>query len=611
VTRVRAKRPPAAAPPATAKPPHHVRAAWPWALAGTLAILPLLWASRGPTLGVPVADDYLFLSQLGGGRSLDLFGPMGAACYWRPVSRQLYFLLLGPWLVRAPWVAALLAVLLLLALYAVLYRLARHRFDAPVAAALASFPLLAEPARVLLAWPSAAQHLLGALFAALAIERTAAGSLFPAGAAALLALLSNEAAFLVLPALPLLAWFRTRSRRETARWGLAAALVAALWAAGYAVARAHGAGAPAGTGAGLSAPAYWAVLVQALASQLGWEAIHPVLGLPLLVVSCLLVAAGIAASLARGARRRIARAAPVLLGGLAWFLAGVAPLALLLPDWNAWRATVASLGLAFALTGWLALAWRPLAFALVALRLATLLLAHPGPATVSNQPPVGASGYSFARLVRLQRTVESTRTALLESSPRLRRHAVVRFWNLPQLAEVGFAGPRALRLWYGDSTLAWTGFGGRDGGAGRRDVLIEYDNGRPWPATIIRPQAMAFYLASGDSLRAGSGQAADSLLVRARRIQPGESLAFFGLIDLVRAQVALNGGADSRADSLLQSGLRFSGPSSRYWLLTSVLEQRRGDRSGAARALRECLALDPEDADALRLARALGLAPRP
>ena len=72
-----------------------------------------------------MADDYILLSSLASGRSLDFFSPMGAAYYWRPVSRQLYFLLVGPWLLRAPWLAPLLAALLLLALYAVLYRLAR------------------------------------------------------------------------------------------------------------------------------------------------------------------------------------------------------------------------------------------------------------------------------------------------------------------------------------------------------------------------------------------------------------------------------------------------------------------------------------------------------
>ena len=141
------------------------------------------------------------------------------------------------------------------------------------------------------------------------------------------------------------------------------------------------------------------------------------------------------------------------MGRLVWFVIGVVPLVFVLPDWNAWRTTVASLGLGFALTGWLALASPSLAGALVALRLAALLLAHPAAAAVTTDPPPTASSFSLARITLLQRVVESTRTALLGHTPHLKHHAIVRFWNLPLLAEVGFAGPRALCLWYGDSNL--------------------------------------------------------------------------------------------------------------------------------------------------------------
>jgi hypothetical protein len=598
----------AARPPAAR--PARARATLTWALGGALAILPLLWASRAPTLGVPVADDYFFLSHLAFQRPLDFFGSMGAAYYWRPVSRQLYFLLVGPWLLRAPWLAPLLAALLLLALYAVLFRLARRRFDAPVAAAIACFPLLSEPARILLAWPSAAQHLLGALFAALAVERAAAGRLFPSGAAALLAMLSNEAAFVVLPALPLLAWFRTRSRNELARWSAGTLAVAALWGAGYAVARAHGTNLPAGAGAGLHATPFGAVFVLALVSQLAGEDLAPALRDPLLALCGLLVAVALAFLLRRAARRRMARAAPALLGGFAWFAIGVVPLVFVLPDWNAWRTTVASLGLGFALTGGLALASPSLAGALVALRLAALLLAPPAPAVATDEPPPALSSFSFARITRLQRMVESTRSTMLERTPQLRRRAVVRFWNLPRFAEVGFAGPRALHVWYGDSTLAWTGFGGKNGWAAPRDVLVEYDRDRAWPATIIEPRAAKLYLVAWDSMLAGSWRSADSILVRSRRAQPGKDLVFFGLLDLLQAQIALKTGNDDRADSILQASYRLAESNSSYWLLTGYIALQRGDRPRAALAVRHYLALEPNDPDGLRLARMLDLTPQ-
>ncbi len=582
-----------------------------WALAGALAILPLFWASRGPTLGTPVADDYFFLWHLVFDPTLDPLGSMGAPYYWRPVSRQLYFLLAGPWLMSAPWLAPLLAALLLLALYAVLYRLARRRFDAPVSAAIACFPLLAEPARIFLAWPSAAQHLLPTVFAALAVERAAAGRLTFAAAASLLALLSNEAAIVVLPTLPLVAWFRTRSWRETARWGAGTTAVAALWGAGYAVARAHGVGLPPGAGAGLPAEALWSVVVRTFVAQTGGEGLPPALSGPHLALCGLLVAVALAGSFSRAARKRIADAAPVLLGGLAWFVAGAVPLAMIFPDWNAWRTTVAALGLAFALTGWLALVSPWLAGLLVALRLAALLLASPAPALVTGEPPPG-SDLCLARIVRLQRIVGSSRTALLDRYPRLEPGSIVRYWNLPQFAEIGFDTGTALQVWYRDSTLAWAPFGGMGGWTAPRAALVEYDSGRPWPATIIEPRALALFQAGYDRMFQRSWQASESLLVEAQRAQPGEGLAFHGLVNLAQAQIALTTGNLARADSLLLlAGGRLHELNPSYWLLKAILAQKRGDRAGALDALGKCLALDPMDANALRVARILGVTPAP
>ena len=593
---------------AAAAPQRH---AWRWALAGALAILPLLWASRSPTLGMPVADDYIFLARLAVERPLDFLGPMGCAFYWRPVSRQLYYLLLGPWLMRAPWLAALLATTLLVALYALLFRIARRFLPASSAAALACFPLLAEPARVLIAWPSAAQHLIGAVFAALAIERAAGGGIVLASAAALLAMLSNEAAFVVLPALPLVAGFRTRSLRDAARWGAAALLVAVLWGAGYSIARHHGVGFPASVRTGLQPLALWAVLVQSVFAQFGGEGLDPAWRGPLLALSGLLVAAGIAASFARAARRRLAGAAPALLGGLAWFLAGITPLALLLPDWNAWRTTVPGLGLAVALAGWLALASRPLAVALVALRLVVLLLVRPAPAEVSQLPPPGASGYSFAQTVRLQRTVESTRRALLESAPRLPGHAIVRYWNLPRLAEVGFAGPRALHLWYGDTTLVWAGFGGPSGWQAPAAVIVEYERQWPWPAVAIGAEAQRLYRQAYESSQDHGLSTAESLLVAARRAQPREAPAFHGVIEQNLAWIAFYRHDYARADSLNRLALDLEGENPGYWSLVAQLAATRGDLRAARAAAALSLQYDPHDPRTLGLMRSLGAAPAP
>ena len=592
----------------------------PWALLGALALLPLWWKSRSPTLGMPVADDYLFLSRLAFERPLDLFGPMGAAYYWRPLSRQAYYLLVGPWLERAPWVAALLAALLLLALYLVLLRLARRVLDhespwaGAVAAAVACSPLLAEPARVLLAWPSAAQHLLGALFAALALERAFAGGLALSALAALLALLSNEAAFLVLPALPLVGWLRARTapsggrRRETLRWGAAAALVAALWAAGYLVARAHGAGLPAGGGQGARWDLLPAVVAQAFLAQLGLEAVPGGLAGPLLFVLALIALAGLAGSFARPARRRLGRAAPVLLGGLAWFLAGVVPLVFVLPDWNGWRTTIAGLGLALAFTGWLGLVSPALAGALVAFRLLALLLAPGAPVTVTSAPPPTLSSFSLPRIVRLQRTVESARR-VLAAVPGLPRGAVVRYSNMPLLSEVGFNGATAPRVWRRDSTLTWRRFGGLGGFRERADVLIEFGRGRPWPAVRISPEALRLRREAFEASQSARNEAADSLLLLSLAAQPPEGRAFIGALHQSRAALAFNRGEFARAESLLDLGHGMMGDNPPYFALAARFALLRGDRAGAAEAVRRCLALDPRDPNGLDLARTLGITP--
>ncbi|HVP14847.1 MAG TPA: hypothetical protein VMS88_04845 [Terriglobales bacterium] len=603
--------------------PHTARE-WPWVLAGALGILPLLWASRTPTLGVPVIEDYTFLHSLAWHRPVDIFGPLGFAWYWRPVSRQLYYFLVGPFLVRAHWVAVLLALAMLLAIYALLYRLARRAFAPPMAAAIACFPLLAEPARVLIAWPSGGQHLIAACLAALAIERAAAGRLASSCVAAFGAVLSHEAAVIVLPALPLIAGFSRRSWRAAARWACASVLVAALWGAGYIIARHHGSGLPESAGIGLHPRALWAVLVRALLSQFGWEGIVAGLRVPLAIGAGLLVAAGLALSFAPSARRRIARAGPVLLGGLGWFLAGIVPLALLVPDgsawqtqitplgvlpaWEAWRATVASLGLAFVLTGWLAQAWRPLAAALVALRLATLLLAAPAPRVVASEPP-GADYLTFANLVRMQRTVESTRRALLESAPRLPRHAVVCYWNVPRLTAWAFADSRALQVWYHDTTLVWSGFGGREGWRSSPAALIEYEREWPWPAVAIDPEAQRLYRRAGEASEAGELSTAESLLIAALSAQPRRAPGFAGNIRQNLAWISFARREYARADSLNRLALEECGETPDYWLLSAELAVARGDVAGARRAALRSLELDDRDPRTIQLLMSLGPAP--
>src|SRR5258706_13393396 len=68
----------------------------------------LAWSCRGALSGIPLADDFAFLERIRFQRPLDFFDSMGAAYYWRPISRQLYFLLMSPLLLSQPrWAAAI------------------------------------------------------------------------------------------------------------------------------------------------------------------------------------------------------------------------------------------------------------------------------------------------------------------------------------------------------------------------------------------------------------------------------------------------------------------------------------------------------------------------
>jgi hypothetical protein len=191
----------------------------------------LLWASRSPTLGIPVADDYGLLDQIEFHPPLDWLGPFGSPYYWRPIGRQLYFLLLAPTMVERPGVSVVVHGCLLMTLAVALYSAARRRFTPPVAAALASFPLLAEPSRILFAWPTC-ENLSATVCVAVAANETLAGRRLTAGIAALASVLCHESATIGLLLLPVLGWWRTKRLTDLAAWGAIAAAVAAIEVAG-------------------------------------------------------------------------------------------------------------------------------------------------------------------------------------------------------------------------------------------------------------------------------------------------------------------------------------------------------------------------------------------
>jgi hypothetical protein len=558
-------------------------------------------------LGTPVVDDYSFLDRLSFQHPLDTFDSMGASYYWRPLSRQAYFLVIGHWLLRAPATVAAIHAVLLLLLFFVVYRTARRGFAPPVAAAIATFPLLADSARVLLGWPSAAQHLLAVLGVAITVHETLAGRWWTAALAALAALLSHDSAVFVLPLLPAIAWLRTKRMREALLWGGAAVAVVAVWAIGYSIARSHGVALPPSSPTGYPAGKLVTVLTRGLWAQLDLEdassmkaAIFGTLYVALLLIALVRLAG-------REGRERFGSRAPVVWLGLLFFVLASMPLPLLLPDWNSWRGTVPALGLGVGLVALAGLASPWLAGAFVALRLIALLLAPTAPLTVSRSAPPTASHMSFVRLARLQRTVDGARRALTTRFPTLRKGAEIRYWSMPLLCEVGFQDAKAARVWYGDSTITWGKFGGMEGIKRDFDAVVEFESDDPKTAVIVEPNALRIFRDGLDVFRTLNYARADSIFLEAERAQPPGASQFVASLARNRAAVAFNQGKYALADSLTEADFKLAGPTPGHFTMVARLAIVRNDRMRAITAVRECLLLDPTDRDGRMLGQALGL----
>lgn len=592
------------APPAPRAAPATLLRALP-ALAIPGAALALLFACRGARPGTPVSDDYAFLATLRFDHPLDIFGSMGGAYYWRPLSRQLYFSLAGPWLLSAPGWDAALHFALLVATAGLLVSAARGRMGTAAAAALAAFLLLAEPARVLLVWPSGGQHLLALLGVAAAAHEALARRWATAGIAALGAVLSHDQAWLVLPALPAIAALAHRNRRDTLTALAIAAAIAIAWAAGYGVARAHGVAFPPAAAGGFPWHALPAVLRRAVVAQLDLEDLPGTLAWALAGANALLLILALARARHAEVRARLRAALPAVAGGLAWFVAAVAPLALLLPDWNGWRTVVPGLGLGLALVALLAAAAPGLALAFVVLRLVSLLAAPVAGPGVSPEPPPSASNQSFLRHVRVTRATEAARTALARHDPRLPRGAVVRYASMIRLADFGFSESNAVRVWYGDSTLTWTGLGGEPGLMKRDGPIVYFDTDARDLAVVAEPAALDDYRAGRRACTANQWGRADSLLSAAFAAQPTFSRTFGGELARVHVLALLALEQYERADSLNQLELQWSGENPAYYCAVARMAAHAGDMRTAGAAITRALQLDPKDAQTLEVAKAL------
>lgn len=553
-----------------------------------LATLAVLAASmRGGRPGVPVADDYLFLAhQVAHG--FDWLGTHGSDWYWRPVSRQLYYGALGARMVDWPWLPLAVHVGLLLTTFAALWSFGRRTLGLAGAVVLASSLVLMEPMRTLVAWPSASQHLLTLAAVALALASAAAGRTPLALLALAFAIGSHENA---LAALPLVTWLLVRAPGHSRRGTLAAvAVLVAAWALLRALAFAHGAGVPPLPGVP-PIGAFVQVTVHSLRAFASLE------DLPAALAA--LVTAGYAVVAFAAWRARAGEAArpridwPLVAGALVLWAVAALPLTIFLPEWNSWRNTLPALGLAILLATLAAGGGMRLALAIVALRAVALLLAPvPGP-VLGAAAPETETHISYARLTRMQRTLEAARAALTPAD--LRRPGLrVRHWNTPRLAEFGFEGPRALQVWAGRTDVEFLPFGESEGLLDTGAVVIAFDpEHEPFAVRLAEATQRRLFLSVEAATHDGPA-AADSLLADVDRLQdpPVERLHTLVLLNRVRLNLGL--GRLALADSLHREALGHA--PTQPWLLDEIrLGLARADTARVRAAFAEALAELPDD----------------
>jgi hypothetical protein len=191
------------------------------------------------------------------------------------------------------------------------------------------------------------------------------------------------------------------------------------------------------------------------------------------------------------ARRRCAGSLPPAAVGLMAFLAATASLTLVYPHWQPNRSAFGGIGLAVAAVPLLGAAHPALPAALVAVRLGALATSPRPPREVRYFAPETGSFMDFEKLVRLERLMVQSRSALRERFPRLPPRSVLCLHHMPKHASYAYGDAKALHVWYGDTTLRWMSFQAfdRDPSAPLAGI-VEFNERPSSHVAIVEPEAM-------------------------------------------------------------------------------------------------------------------------
>jgi tetratricopeptide (TPR) repeat protein len=596
-------RPPAPAVPTPAAPLLRD----PWAAAPLLAALVLAAHAWFSHIGEPVLDDFDFLHHAASSAPGGWLDGGGSHFYWRPLARQAYYRLLGGLLLAHPaWGAALETAFAALA-GLLLYRALRSRWPAHWAAAAATFPLLIEAARPLIADATNFQDLGAILFSALALHEASRSRLWSALVALIAALLCKEVAVvtaLLVPWMPGTPGLRGVERHVRWRWTRASGLVVAAWGAAYALVVQR---------AGLLLARDAAADPRAIATpwleRFFWacgQSARDTMNLPALVPP-LRTAAGLVLAAIAGwalvvfvaspaARARLRAAGPWVAWGLAWFALSNATLADVYPDWRPYRTPFSALGLGVACTALLGAVKPALLAALVVARVATFALS-PGPPAAIAADISARYSLDFPRLAQLQRLVGETRRELLRALPPPARDVRVAAHFYPRSALLAFTGNRSLEAWYRDTTARWVTLDGADPpGLAVGSVVLEFQPTPPRQVVTVSREALRHLEQANRLIERKEWARVLEEAARAESLESDPDARLFA--SLVAGKRALALGALGRDAAAFEQGARaialWSGnDDARYEL--ALVWLRRGRLREAEGALDTMLAAHPGD----------------
>jgi hypothetical protein len=583
----------------------------PWAAAAILGVVPMILKSLGAPVGEPVAEDFDFLHYALYSAHPSLFDGGGSLAFWRPLPHQTYYAVLAKVILAHPgWIAILHAVLLAatsLALYATF----RTNFSRPWAVGIATFPLLAESTRTLLAWPGQIVDLGALFFSAIALHEASRRRLPSALAAVLASLLCKEVAVvtaLMIPWLP-----STLEPRERRRWFFATAGLTAAWGIAYLLVRRH---------AGLELPHHLeagAVNPVTMPERLAWafvNSLRSTMSLPghataydipvLALLVALLGFAGQRCIKDASARGRVRARLPWMVWGVSWFALATAPLVVMHPYWQPNRGAFGSVGTAVAAVALLGSAHPVLPGVLVAARLAMLALSPGPPPSITLLPPETGAFMDFQKLVRLERLMASTRRALHDRFPTLPSGARVGYHGMPRLATYAFGGDRALQLWYRDTTLRWIKF---------QDVLrqdsvvvtiVEFEAHADRQIVLVDLEAVRKLVRGRELYQARRPEEALAELAVAEGLQRDSGALFFrSMVAGRRALSLIMLGADDQAELEAQRCLTLHRDNADGHLVLALLWGDRGRFAEAEAQVDTVLRIEPQYVGAERLREVL------